>query len=296
MADNTQQPTEQKGDAQMPKTYTQEEVDAMLAKGKEQATAEVRKEAVTAMATKQAELKGELLKEGQDDFYNLSRWEVMRKMADDMVKSGALPKSDNMYTIMMKMQAGREMGMKPIEALKSFYIVNGVLNIFGSAVVRRLREHGWSIRYEDAENKCTATITKGDESYTDSLTFDEATKSGWTGNGTKPGWLAGINRKLKLRYGVTSMLIKTYVPDVLGSAVDIAEVAEDTVPLFAQKSNGNGTAAAVTVSEHDDEPATDEQLKTVKVLAEKAGVEVPEGMTFGQAKAFILDHAKNGKK
>lgn len=179
--------------------------------------------------------------------YSLEQFNQLIDMGTAMIKSGALPKSDNAYTIAIKLLAGREMGMGPIEAIKSFYFVNGVLNIFGAAVTRRIREHGFIISYKDEINKCTAIISKGEEKYEETFTYEEAHKSKWTttfkkgpdgkyikdANGKytevlKPGWYEGINRRTKLRYGALSMIIKTYIPEVMGSAVDIAEIAEDT--------------------------------------------------------------------
>lgn len=172
------------------------------------------------------------------DFFDPIVWAQMSGMAQKFIDSKSLPASENAGTLIMKMQAGREMGMGPIESLKSFYFVNGTINIFGSAVTRRLRDHGWDITYSEQVDSCTATITRGQESYSDTLTFADAEKSGWTvsSKGPKPGWFAGANRKLKLRYGALSMLIKTHVPEVMGSAVDIAEIAQDTAPLFEKKS------------------------------------------------------------
>ena len=239
------------------KTYTQTEVDAML----EQKEKDVREKAINVLVAKNADLKQDLALNGQDENFNLGRWETMMKMSTEMVKSGAFPESDNMYTIAVKMQAGYEMGMKPMEAIKSFYVVKGVLSIFGSAVQRRLREHGWIIQYTDEPNKCTAIISKGNESYTDTLTFDDAEKSKWTTtfNGSlKPGWYEGANRKLKLRYGVASLLIKTYVPEVLGSAVDIKEIAEDVIPTI------EAAKVAIAPVVGGDEPATAQQIETLK--------------------------------
>jgi hypothetical protein len=172
--------------------------------------------------------------ENQVNFFNEKRWNGWLTMAETFIKSGALPSTDNISTIMMKIQGGYEMGMKPLEAVKSFYFVKGVMSIFGAATTKRLTEHGWKITYKEEPNKCQATIKKGDESYTDELTFNDAEKSKWTSVGgvLKAGWYEGANRKMKLRYGVLSMLIKTHVPEVLGSAVDIKEIAEDTVPLI----------------------------------------------------------------
>lgn len=201
------------------------------------------------------------------------QWAHMKSMAIDFKRSNALPTSDNEYTILMKLQAGVEMGMKPIESIKSFYFVNGSINIFGAATMRRLREHGWSINYKDELDKCTITVKKENEEYSDSLTFKEAELSGWTkdkyGN-LKPGWKQGINRKLKLRYGCASSLIKTYLPEVLGSATDIAEIAMDY--------NMDPVEAEIVVPEGGD-PATPKQIETLNAM----GIEVPSDLTKAQA-------------
>jgi len=258
------------------KTYTETELQQKLAVSKN----EIRDEVIQAMARKQTELKSELMQLGSDEYYNPAKWEVMKKMAEDMVRSGALPKTDNAYTVLMKLQAGREMGLKPIEAVKSFYIVNGILNIYGSAVTRRLREHGWRIKFDDKFNACTATVSKEDESYTDTLTFEEAKKSGWTESfgKLKPGWVDGINRKTKLRYGVLSLIIKTCLSEVLGSAVDIAEVAEDTTPVI----NGtNKLRSKNTIAEDDyNKPATEQQKNVIRQYDDKADI---ENMKYGEA-------------
>lgn len=173
-------------------------------------------------------------KQQKTDYFDPIVWQQMKGMSDVFRASGALPETDNASMIMMKLQAGREMGLKPIESIKAFYFVKGSLNIFGSAMMRRLREHGWRIEYKEAPNKCTAIVSRGDEIYRETFTFEEAEKSGWTESqyGLKPGWIDGANRRVKLRYAAVSLILKTYIPEVLGSAVDLVEVAEDVAPLL----------------------------------------------------------------
>ncbi len=230
------------------------------------------------------------VREIKTSYFDPVVWKQMKGMAESFRASGALPQEDNTARLLMKIQAGYEMGMKPIESIKSFYFVKGTINIFGAAVIRRLREHGWTIEYKDEPNKCTATITKGAEKHKDTFTFEEAEKSGWTKglNGLKPGWYEGANRKLKLRYGVTSLLVKTYVPEVLGSAVDIAEVAMDTVPVI----EGSKTVSQLP---NGGDPADEQQIKTIKQLGGEA-FEIPDGMTKQEAAETIkaLATAKKG--
>ena len=167
-------------------------------------------------------------------YFNPQVWAQMKDMSQVFFPSKAIPSYiTNAPQLTMILQAGHEMGMKPVEAMKSLYIVNGNINLWGSSIIRRLREHGWRIQYEMKVEKggtCIATVTKGDEKYVETMSFESAELSGYTKSSTgalKVGWKPGVNRNLKLRYGVISMIVKTYIPEVLGSASDIVEVAED---------------------------------------------------------------------
>ena len=182
-------------------------------------------------------------------YFNPEVWNQMKTMAETFIQSRALPKGiQNAAQAMMVMQAGYEMGMKPLQAMQGLTIINGSITTFGKETIRRLREHGWDIEYQEKDNECTAIVSKDGKKIIDTLTFGQATLSKWVyqyrkdatgaykkddkGNfikDLKAGWYEGANRQQKLRYGVISKIIKTYLPEVLGSAVDIAEVAEDYV-------------------------------------------------------------------
>lgn len=171
-------------------------------------------------------------------FMNPNVWTQIRAMSKVFFEGKALPSSiANEPQLVMVLQAGFEMGMAPVESLKSLYIVNGSINVYGAATVRRLRKHGWTVQYSnESDQECTATVTRKDgitgrmlASYTETFKYADAEKSGYTkaaGN-LKVGWKEGLNRKLKMRYGALSLIIKSYIPEVLGSASDIAELAMD---------------------------------------------------------------------
>lgn len=170
----------------------------------------------------------------------------MKALSKDFFDSKVVPSAyQNVLQVLFGIQAGYEMGMQPIESLQSITFVNGNMSVWGKAVPRRLRAHGWSLAFEegtlegkefaDPKSKedaqyCKATITRGDETYTDTVTFGDARESGYTldskGN-LKPGWKPGLNRKLKLRYDVLDVLCKTYVPEVFGGTAGTAEVLQD---------------------------------------------------------------------
>lgn len=159
-----------------------------------------------------------------------------KKLAADFLASGSVARSfDNVNQVMMALLAGREMGMSTTESLNGLYFVDGKLNIYGKATPAALRRHGWQIKFKDeSDNSCTAVVSNVNtgEVIEDTFTFEEAEKSGFTKdrNGNiKFGWKPGINRKRKLRYGVLSLIIHTYLPDVVGGVTSIGEYSEDYV-------------------------------------------------------------------
>ena len=156
----------------------------------------------------------------------------MKALAHDFIQSKAIPSVWQTETqVLVGLQTGVEMGMKPMEAMNSLYPVNGAINVWGKATTRRLKEHGWMIKYlNETQESCTATVTRDKEKYTETFDFSDAELSGYTKDNygkLKIGWKPGMNRRKKLRYGVLSLIISTYIPDVLGSAMGIVEVSDD---------------------------------------------------------------------
>lgn len=156
----------------------------------------------------------------------------MKALAADFIASKAIPSVwQSAAQVLVGLQTGVEMGMKPMEAMNSLYPVNGAINVWGKATTRRLKEHGWTIKYSnETQQTCTATVTNGKEKYTETFDFADAEASGYTKDSygkLKIGWREGMNRRKKLRYGVLSLIISTYIPEVLGSAMGIVEVSDD---------------------------------------------------------------------
>lgn len=159
-------------------------------------------------------------------------YKQLKVLANDFIKSRAVPQGfANAEQVFVAMMAGREMGMAPYESLQSLYLVNGNLSLWGKAVIRRIRAFGYMIEYtNESDDAVTARVIRGKEDYKETYTFKEAEASGYTKDSRgaiKFGWRAGTNRRLKLRYGALNLILRTYIPDVMGSALGIAEVIED---------------------------------------------------------------------
>ena len=184
-------------------------------------------------------------------------------IVNDLIKDRALPKYiETAGQGVMVLMIGAQMGMNAMEALSSFYIVNGAINIWGKAVPNRLRQHGYDFEFiEEDQTHCKARVWKESENghktiivkqeteneegeieivnvkikvselYVEDFKYSDAELSGYTkgSSGLKVGWKEGINRIKKMRYNVLSLIISTYLPDVLGQASGIVEVSEDYV-------------------------------------------------------------------
>lgn len=162
-------------------------------------------------------------------------WKQIKGMAETLIISKALPDYiKNKEQAIVVMQAGFEMGMKPLESLNSLYLVNGQITIWGKALVKRFKVHGWTLSYKDKKDETTVTATnkKTGETVSEIMTFAEAEQSNYTrgrDGKLKFGWQEGTNRILKLRYGALNKLLKTQLPEVLESAQGVAEVYEDSL-------------------------------------------------------------------
>jgi len=176
---------------------------------------------------------------------NPVEYEQIKVVARDLIKSEAVPASfENENQVFMALLNGRSMGMEFVEALNSFYIVNGKLTIYGAARLRQLRKIKYKVEYKESnwltdEAECTAIVTNIDdpsESYEETVTFAEAQASKYTESkyGLKAGWYKGINRKKKLRYLAVDVIIDSYIPEAKGGVVGSTEIVQDA-PVYAER-------------------------------------------------------------
>lgn len=121
----------------------------------------------------------------------------------------------NAEQALVMMQAGFEMGIPPVEALNSLYIVNGKITIYGAAMSKRLKLKGWKIKYEDGglgkSAFCRVVIEKDGEVHEYTATAAELEKLGSKAFGFAP--------KEKLRWHALSRLIRFEVPEVLDAGI-----------------------------------------------------------------------------
>jgi len=125
--------------------------------------------------------------------------------------------------------------MQPVEALNSFYLVNGKIAMYGPMVITQVLRAGHKVTWGECDDtKASVTITRGDtgEAMTDSVTMDEIKKSGIDQgrNGQKEVWKR--YPKYMLRYRAFSGVARFIVPDalqgiILGDATNETEAVQE---------------------------------------------------------------------
>lgn len=199
------------------------------------------------------------------DFYTKDHYARMSEMAQTFHASGCFQKSiANHHQAIAIMQAGFEIGLPPMESLRSFYIVGGGIQMYGPAMLKRLRLDGWRVEYTDNENpteKCTATVSRGGESYSYTATKEEmqSMKS-----------QAYIKAPVdKLRYHAIRMIIKHNIPEA-GSGISVYVDNEETVDSYSQSNPAPSMKVLESVEKYIDKVNATESLDELQAIIETA--------------------------
>lgn len=191
--------------------------------------------------------------------------QVLGAFASQLCKSEALPACyKNAANVLVALQTGKEMGLKPMQSLNSLYIVNGKIQIWGSAQVQLLKQHGWSLKViEHTDKICKLQINKGDQMYEYSTLFTDLPA------GSKAKAFAP---KEKLYYHTVSRLIRFYCPEVLGGQANLYNEVEledikQQEPSRVVDSSAAELDRALSII---DQAETLEELEQVKEYVEKS--------------------------
>lgn len=205
-----------------------------------------------------------------DTYYNPARLNAMVIYAEQMVASAAFGGSiKNKFQALAILQAGAECGLAPMESIGAFYIVNGKVTMYGAAMSKQLRRHGWKIEYLDEVpgKKVTVKITKGEESYS------------YTAESTDPVLARSQAFKndaySKLRWHALGRLLRFNAPEAMGSVAYIAEEMEEdvTVSVMDPVAPAPATRKRVVKKAFDGEPEAPVTCEAKEVQEP----ELPEG-------------------
>lgn len=152
----------------------------------------------------------EMMKSSDVVSSRMAELEYDLKLAEHLVNSGALPskRAEHAYIIM---KAGEEMGMKPLEAMRSLYIVNGQISAWGKGMISILTKNGYEIDYSNESSMgVDVTISKGLflQSYRVDRKSEEALQK------SKAMSFASKN---KMRYHGVRQIINFHLPHLFGA-------------------------------------------------------------------------------
>lgn len=148
------------------------------------------------------------------NFPSQEEWNTMNLIAKTLKDGGVLPKGiDTLPKMVVALQAGREIGLAPMESLNSLYFVNGKVAMYGEAVPNQIMRAGHRIVWGKCDaTQAEVTIIRGDDGQqmTTRFTMEEAEKRGYTSN---PIYKKFPENMLKWR--ALSMTAKFIAPDAL---------------------------------------------------------------------------------
>ncbi len=151
---------------------------------------------------------------------NPEEWKLILSMSEVFWKAGAIPQSfKNSYQVAMALQAGAEVGLKPVFSLNSISFINGRASIYGEAAIALIISKGHKIKWGACnEFEATVTITRGDtgDSMVGHFTMDMAIKRGLTktrDGKSKDAWITSPDNLLKFK--AFHSVAKFLVPDAL---------------------------------------------------------------------------------
>lgn len=159
----------------------------------------------------------------QPSYFNLNTWRAMREMANVFFQSKALPAHiQNAAQLMVVMQAGKELGMFPMESITNLYLINGKVTLQGSAMMSKVLRAGVKVQWilETDREASVKFSGLGRPEYTATFTMDEAVKAGLTG---KDVWKK--YPKNMLRWRAFTNGARLFCPDIIQGLYMMEEIA-----------------------------------------------------------------------
>lgn len=148
------------------------------------------------------------------NFPSKEEWSTMQMVAQTLKQGGVLPRGiDTVQKMVVVLQAGREIGLAPMEALNSLYFVNGKVAMYGEAVPNQVMRAGHRIKWGKCDaTQAEVTITRGDtgDHMTTKFTMKEAEERGYTANAIYKKYPENM-----LKWRALSMTAKFIAPDAL---------------------------------------------------------------------------------
>lgn len=163
---------------------------------------------------------------------DLVKYEVSEvdKWGEFAKKSGVLPANCNQYQAAAIVQTGRELGLAPMQSIRSMCFVNGRLTMSVQLQLALSKNKGVKIiGLNESEDGCTVTMERDGEKITCSFTKEDAKKAGLD---TKDNWKK--YGKQMFRWRAIGDALRLIAPDLVMGLLDPIEAASIDAPVEAK--------------------------------------------------------------
>jgi hypothetical protein len=233
-----------------------------------------------------------------------ARWGLMKDQGTLFLQSNSLPDNiKNLPQAVMIIQAGREIGMQPIESLNSFYFVKGKLTMYGTAVISQVLRAGHEIIWGECNAEtATVEIIRGDNknSYKTTFTIKEVQERGLNMGykGVKDVWKKFPDSMLK--YGAFSRTARFICPDALRGIL-IKEEMEGNPSIDLEEGKTRQPPKAIEPQTHIEIPTVEAQkpVATINHMLVKAVGDIEAGTLVESAETgeiIDIEPKKDSKK
>ena len=155
------------------------------------------------------------------------------EIGEVFAKSGMFPDVKSQAQAVVKILAGKELGLSPFEAMGSIYVVNGKLALASKAMaglIQRSKKYGYVIKKLD-ETECTIDILNDDAVIgTTTFTFKDAAKAGLV---NKDNWKSYPKNMLFAR--ALSNACRFYCPEVISGYYSVEELQDVETEIIPAK-------------------------------------------------------------
>lgn len=138
--------------------------------------------------------------------------EELKSWGDLAMKSGIVPQGTNQFQAMAIVQAGKEIGLQPLQSLRCMAFIRGRLTMTVQLQLALAKSKGVKLaKVDEVNHSCTVTLTKDSESITCSYTLDDAKKAGLV---QEKGAYEKYERQM-LRWRAIGDALKLIAPDLV---------------------------------------------------------------------------------
>lgn len=181
------------------------------------------------------------------------------KVGEMIKQSGFAPKSMSVVDIVLAMQMGIEVGLKPLQAVQNISVINGKPSLWGDAMIALCKQHPdweWAKETYDAVTQTARCVVKrkGEPEVVSEFSMERAKKAGLVG---KSGpWTQYPERMLQMR--ARGFALRDAFPDALKGLISTEEARDYPERKDLSKEPGHVIEAQVVEG-----PMGEETLKTL---------------------------------